>query len=188
MVDPLYNVKYVAINNMEHNDGTRNNVMTTRQIAWLIKELEKADGYDIILCSHWFLDNVGNTAFDKDTGEEITWTRLDEPFLTNATVYADFLQMIADRKNKASGTFTDDEGVTHEYDFSGCDGELLISFAGHDHIDFRKHIDGSITQIEFDCYKEVYAIYFCWLDRANKKFGWWKADPYRVKAWETDIN
>lgn len=188
MVDPLYNVKYLAINNMEHINASSNEMMTTKQIAWLIKELEKADGYDIILVSHWFLDCMNNTAFDKDTWTEVDWTRTDEPFLTNETVYADFLQMIADRKNKASGTFTDDEGITHEYDFTGCNSELLISLAGHDHIDFHKHIENSITQIEFDCYKEMYAFYFCWIDRENKKFGWWKADPYRLRSWEIDIN
>lgn len=189
MIDPYYNVKYVALNNMEHNDGTRNNMMTTQQISWLIRELEKADGYDIILCSHWFLDCMGNTALEENSLVESSYSRPDEPFLYNATVYADFLKMIADRKNKASGSFTDDHGVAHSYDFSKCNSELLISWAGHDHIDFYKHMENSITQIEFDTYgKRVYAVYFCWIDRVNKKFGWWKASPYRIQSWECDIN
>lgn len=173
--DDDYNVKYLVMNNMEHDGQSRNNKMTTEQIAWIISELSKNDGYDIIICSHWFLDCRNRYAYDEGRWY-YPYDRPDEPFLSNSAVEADFLQMIADRKNKSSGTFTDDEGTTHSYDFSECENELLVQFSGHDHIDNYKHIENSITEVSFDCAKYRNTIYFGYIDRKEKEF-------HAIKVW-----
>ena len=179
--DDDFNAKYLVWNNLEHiGEQNRNNKMTTHQVNWIIEELTKNDGYDIIICSHWFLDCRNRYAYDEGRWY-YPYDRPDEPFLTDSTVEADFLQMIADRKNKTSGSFTDDEGVTHSYDFSDCESELLTQLSGHDHIDNYKHIEDSITEISYDCAKYRNTIYFCYIDRKAKEY-------HAIKVWGTYNN
>lgn len=174
--DDDYNVKYLVWNNMEHMDDVHYHTsMTTEQVAWIIDELSKNDGYDIIICSHWFLDCRTRYAYDEGRWY-YPYDRPDEPFLTNAAVEADFLQMIANRKNKVSGVLTDDEGIAHSYDFSKCEHELLIQLSGHDHIDNYKHIEGSISEVGFDCAKTRNTIYYGYIDRKSKAF-------HAIKVW-----
>lgn len=194
--DDIYNVKYLCLNNWEHVGVSANTPywgsVSSEQYAWAIAEMTKNDGYDIIICSHDSWDAVDVTWLDDDESSgrwvenhdhstESTWEH-------DADAQAGWLKLLADRKHKRSGIFTDSLGVAHNYDFTNCENDVLISLHGHWHTDFYKQHD--ITMVEFDCYKNYYAVYFCWIDRKNKKFGWWKVQGIGkpTQSLEIDIN
>lgn len=169
VIDDYYNVKYLVINNMEYpatNYSTRR--ITTAQANFIVEELSKKDGYDIILLSHAPL-----VADDTMTSRDSSYQAYTETFLSDATANASFLAMIAARKTKTSGTFTDSEGVEHAYDFSACDGELLMSLHGHTHFEAYKSLAGSVTEFAFDWF-DGNTFYFAYIDRNSKKFKCWK--------------
>lgn len=167
--DDYYNVKYLVINNMEYpatNYSTRR--ITTAQAKFIVEELGKRDGYDIILLSH-----VPLVADDTMTSRDTSYQAYTETFLSDAAANASFLAMIAARKAKTSGTFTDSEGVGHAYDFSVCGSELLMSLHGHTHFEAYKSLTGSITEFAFDWF-DGNTFYFAYIDRNAKKFKCWK--------------
>lgn len=169
VIDDYYNVKYLVINNMEYpatNYSTRR--ITTAQAKFIVEELEKKDGYDIILLSH-----VPLVADDTMTSRDTSYQAYTETFLSDAAANASFLAMIAARKAKTSGTFTDSEGVEHAYDFSACGGELLMSLHGHTHFEAYKSLAGSVTEFAFDWF-DGNTFYFAYIDRNAKKFKCWK--------------
>lgn len=169
VVDDYYNVKYLVINNLEYPDTNYNKKrITTAQANFIIGELSTKDGYDIILVSH-----VPLVSDDTLTSRDASYHAYTEPFLSDATANASFLSMIAARKAKSSGTFTDSEGAAHAYDFSGCDGELLMSLHGHTHFEAYKHLSGSITEFAFDWF-DGNTFYFAYIDREMNKFKCWK--------------
>lgn len=169
VVDDYYNVKYLVINNMEYPDtnySTRR--ITTAQANFIVEELGKKDGYDIILLSH-----VPLVADDTMTSRDPSYQAYTETFLSDATANTSFLAMIAARKAKTSGTFTDSEGVEHAYDFSGCSSELLMSLHGHTHFEAYKSLTGSVTEFTFDWF-DGNTFYFAYIDRNAKQFKCWK--------------
>jgi hypothetical protein len=169
VVDDYYNVKYLVVNNMEYpstNYNTRR--ITTAQADFLVGELGKKDGYDIILLSH-----IPFVADSTLTSRDASYEAYTEQFLSDAAANASFLAMIAARKAKTGGTFTDSEGTQHAYDFAGCDGELLMSLHGHTHFEAYKHLSGSITEFAFDWF-DGNTFYFAYIDRSAKKFKCWK--------------
>lgn len=194
--DDMYNIKYLCMNDWEHVGGSANThywgSVSSEQYAWAIEEMTKNDGYDIVICSHNSWDASDVTWLDDEsaygTWKENYTQSTESTWEHDATVQAGWLQLLSDRKNKKSGTFTDSLGVTHTYDFTNCKQDVLVSLHGHWHTDFYKQHD--ITMVEFDCYKETYATYFCYIDRANKKFGWWKVRNTfsAVQSMEIDIN
>ena len=181
VVDDYYNVKYLVINNMEYpetNYSTRR--ITTAQANFIVEELSKKDGYDILLLSHIPLV-ADNTMTSRDT----SYQAYTETFLSDAAANASFLAMIAARKTKTSGTFTDSEGVEHAYDFSGCNSELLMSLHGHTHFEAYKSLIGSITEFAFDWF-DGNTFYFAYIDRNTKKFKCWKNES-GIEALEISI-
>ena len=169
VVDDYYNVKYLIVNNMEYpatNYSTRR--ITTAQANFIVEELSKKDGHDTILLSH-----VPLVADDTMTSRDASYQAYTETFLSDATANTSFLAMIAARKAKTSGTFTDSEGVGHTYDFSGCSSELLMSLHGHTHFEAYKSLTGSITEFAFDWF-DGNTFYFAYIDRIAKKFKCWK--------------
>ena len=169
VVDDYYNVKYLVINNMVYPDtnySTRR--ITTAQANFVVEELGKKDGYDIILLSH-----VPLVADDTMTSRDASYQAYTETFLSDAAANASFLAMIAARKTKTSGTFADSEGVGHAYDFSACDSELLMSLHGHTHFEAYKSLPGSVTEFAFDWF-DGNTFYFAYIDRNAKKFKCWK--------------
>lgn len=169
VVDDYYNVKYLIVNNMEYPDtnySTRR--ITTAQAKFIVDELGKKDGYDIILLSHVPLV-ADNTMTSRDT----SYQAYTETFLSDATANTSFLAMIAARKAKTSGTFMDSEGAEHACDFSGCSSELLMSLHGHTHFEAYKSLPGSVTEFAFDWF-DGNTFYFAYIDRNAKKFKCWK--------------
>ena len=150
--DDNFNVKYVAISNMEFDeDFPGKNIMSTKQIDWLITEFSKEDGYDVVLLSHMPC---------KNSYFELT----------------DIESIITARKAKTSGTMTDAYGVEHNFDFSGCDGELLCSLNGHLHED-GSGFTGELAYTMFEnFYNTPRCLYFVLVDRANRQLDIWKVE------------
>lgn len=181
VIDDYYNVKYLVINNMEYpatNYSIRR--ITTAQANFIVEELSKKDGYDIILLSH-----VPLVADDTMTSRDPSYQAYTETFLSDAAANTSFLAMIAARKSNTSGTFTDSEGTEHAYDFSGSNSELLMSLHGHAHFEAYKTLPGSITEFAFDWF-DGNTFYFAYVDRNAKKFKCWKNEK-DVAALEIDI-
>lgn len=149
--DDYFNVKYVVISGFEFDENYGNQyVMSSEQHEWMIKELEKADGYDVIILSHVPLTGTAGTV--------------------------DLSPIASARKSKTSGTITDRYGVVHSYDFSGCDGELICSLHGHEHVDGSGYY-GSVPYATFqNFYASPRCLYFVLVDRANEQLNIWKVD------------
>ena len=144
--DPYFNVKYVVYSWYDYVDTTHYSIVSTAQYDFLIDEMSKNDGYDIILCSH-----------------------------TRADAYQEYLgNLVQARYNKTSGTFTDNEGVTHTFDFSNCENDLLVVLHGHTHADWS-HYDLDVLQNCFlNYYESTRPIYFVLVDKANERLRLWK--------------
>ena len=180
VVDDYYNVKYLVINNMEYPDTNyQTKRITTAQANFIISELSADDGRDVVILSH--------TPFDSDevTSRDSTYLAYSEKFLSSSTAHNSFMAMIAARKNKTSGTFTDSEGVEHSYDFSSVSGNLLMSLHGHAHFEAYRTFENSITEFIFDWF-DGNTFYFAYIDREEKKFKVWKNEA-DVEALEISI-
>lgn len=179
VTDDSYNVKYLVISDLEYpetNYSTRR--MSTAQAEFLLAELGADDGYDIVLVSHVPLVMDGTV-----TSRDASYQAYSETFLSDAAANASFLALIAARKARTSGSFTDSEGVSHAYDFTGCTAELLMSLHGHTHFEAYKDLSGSVTEFAFDWF-DGNTFYFAYIDRKAKKFKCWKnesgAEPLEI--------
>lgn len=180
VVDDYYNVKYLVISDLEYPDtnySTRR--ITTTQAKFIVSELSEDDGRDIVLVSHVPLDS------DEVTSRDSTYQAYSEKFLSDTTAHNSFMTMIAARKNKTNGTFTDSEGVEHAYDFSNVSGDLLMSLHGHAHFEAYRTFENSITEFMFDWF-DGNTFYFAYIDRKEKKFKAWKNEA-NVGALEISI-
>lgn len=145
--DPYFNVKYVVISSYDYVDSTHYELVSPEQYAWLIEELSKDDGYDIIVCSH-----VG------------------QPYYYDAQ----FSNILKARCAKTSGTATDQLGHTYSYDFTSCKTNLLLFLHGHDHSDNYNYGMGTLSQCFANYYASTRPIYFVIVDRANEQLKIWK--------------
>ena len=180
VVDDYYNVKYLVISDLEYPDtnySTRR--ITTAQAKFIVSELSEDDGRDVVLVSHVPLDS------DEVTSRDSTYLEYSEKFLSDTTAHNSFMTMIAARKNKTSGTFTDSEGISHTYDFSNVSGDLLMSLHGHAHFEAYRTFENSITEFIFDWFYGN-TFYFAYIDRKEKKFKVWKNEA-NVGALEISI-
>lgn len=180
VVDDYYNVKYLVISDLEYPDtnySTRR--ITTAQAKFIVSELSEDDGRDVVLVSHVPLDS------DEVTSRDSTYLAYSEKFLSDTTAHNSFMTMIAARKNKTSGTFTDSEGISHTYDFSNVSGDLLMSLHGHAHFEAYRTFENSITEFIFDWFYGN-TFYFAYIDRKEKKFKVWKNEA-NVGALEISI-
>ena len=180
VVDDYYNVKYLVISDLEYPDtnySTRR--ITTAQAKFIVSELSEDDGRDIVLVSHVPLDS------DEVTSRDSTYQAYSEKFLSDTTAHNSFMTMIAARKNKTNGTFTDSEGVEHAYDFSNVSSDLLMSLHGHAHAEAYRTFENSITEFMFDWF-DGNTFYFAYIDRKEKKFKAWKNEA-NVGALEISI-
>lgn len=180
VVDDYYNVKYLVVSDLEYPDtnySTRR--ITTAQAKFIVSELSEDDGRDVVLVSHVPLDS------DEVTSRDSTYQAYSEKFLSDTTAHNSFMTMIAARKNKTSGTFTDSEGISHTYDFSNVSGDLLMSLHGHAHFEAYRTFENSITEFIFDWFYGN-TFYFAYIDRKEKKFKVWKNEA-NVGALEISI-
>ena len=180
VVDDYRKVKYLVVNNFEYPDTNYSiRRITTAQAKFIVAELSADDGLDIVLVSHQPLDS--NEVITRDE----TYIAYNEKFLSDTTAHTSFMDMIAARKNKTSGTFTDSEGVVHTYDFTNVSGNLLMSLHGHAHFEAYRTFENSITEFIFDWVPDN-TFYFGYIDRENIKFKCWK-NEIGVDALEISI-
>lgn len=121
--DDVYNIKWLVGQEHIPDENNSNGFVyraTSDQFQWFIDEMEDDDGYDIIVLNH---EPFSGTFYD--------WTREVVAVSTNNTL--NLAPIMADRKAKQSGTYTDPSGVVHTYDFSNCSSDLLCSLHGHIH-------------------------------------------------------
>lgn len=170
--DDNYNVKYLAVSGMAYDSelgGYSHYVINPDSLRWIIAELEKADGYDVIILSHVPLgvssaivtNPIDGTSETKGVGG------VNSKLLT---------ELWTGRKDKTTGTVTDEYGTSYAFDFTSCNGELLCGLHGHVHEDGYYYI-GNLLDAYFDCYyQSPKAIHFVIVDRENRRLNVWKVD------------
>lgn len=123
VLDDTYNVKWLVgqphIPDANNSSGFYSKY-TNDQWEWFIDELESDDGYDIIVLNH---EPFAGTYYKVATDNTVTYTGGNY----------NLAPILSDRKAKRSGTYTDSDGVTHTYDFTGCTSDLLTVLHGHTH-------------------------------------------------------
>ena len=123
LLDDKYSVKYlVTQTHIPDSSDSKGFVwmITEDQYQWLINELESNDGYDIVVIQHEPLNGTyAHTSSDTTHTANFTGISIGE--------------ILAARKAKTSGTFTDSDGNEYTYDFTSCTGDLLCSLHGHHH-------------------------------------------------------
>lgn len=139
--DKLHGCKYVTVSGYRtkgagYSADSYERKIGTAQMAWLIEELSRNDGYDIVVLSH---EPVGSSWVNRE-GE----TTDDAGY----GYYSGIRSILAARKVHASGTVTDADGVEHSYDFSDTTTECLCSFHGHLHSELYSQADGWTEYIE----------------------------------------
>lgn len=130
-----FNVRYLVINPYEvvPMNTDKNVRIGTKQMTWLIKNLTECDRDIIILMHQMFTDlNIHRT------GTIQTWA---DATATLRNIWS----MLKDRKNKRTGSITDDDGVAHNYDFSKCESDLLCTLHGHTHEELYLQDEGLLA-------------------------------------------
>lgn len=125
ILDDTYNIKWlVGQPHVPDSDASKGFTIgfTNDQWEWFIGELEADDGYDVIVLNH---EPFAGTFYNHTDGTTVTYIG------QNGKV--NLSPILAARKAKTAGTFTDVDGVTHTYDFTGCNSDLLCVFHGHIH-------------------------------------------------------
>lgn len=169
VIDDSHNVKWLAIQPyvIDATDGSGFvNRFKTEQAKWLIKELSADDGYDIILLNH----QPFNGSFVGRNGET---TNNSNPPLNSLT------NVLKDRVSGGSGTYTDSDGVVHNYDFSNTDTKLLGMLHGHLHKEVWRTENG-FPEYCADGQLNNKSCVFGVFDRLNNKLRIWKFDNSAV--------
>ena len=145
--DPYFNVKYIVVSNYDYVDSSHYQMASPAQYDFLIEEMSKNDGYDIVVCSH-----VGH------------------PWYHDSAIS----DLITARYNKTSGTVTDSMNNSHSYDFTNCENDLLVCLHGHSHSDAYAYDMGVLSQCFANYYDSTRPIYFVIIDRENNQLKAWK--------------
>lgn len=170
--DNKYNVKYVVVSGFEYTTSRSTYRISTAQMKWLIGEMSKDDGYDIVVVSHiplYYQPSTevyptGMTPSDEGSTVVSRLSNVDTDTLFNA------------RKNKTSGTVTDSDGVEHTFDFSGCTTDILCGLHGHIHMDGYNYVGSSgLVSVTFDWFADN-TMHFVLVDRVNRQLNVWKVD------------
>ena len=150
--DPYFRVKYIVYSPFEFEANSNHYRISSDQYSWLMKELSKDDGYDIVMCGHVMVDGY---------------------------YYPKLKDLVSARYNKTSGTFTDDAGVTYPYDFRSLTGNMLVCLCGHEHNDSYNYNQTVLSRCFDRYYASNRPIYFVIIDRENNQLKLWKVtnDP-----------
>jgi hypothetical protein len=167
VTDDYFSVKYLIISNYDKERGETGSHISTKQVDFIINELSKNDGYDIVILSHEPISmNDSKTTSLLEAG---TYTTMGNyfAFISSATGFA---TMLANRRDKGQGTYTDNEGITHNYDFTNCKSDLLCCFCGHTHVEGFDFIGDKLLTVAWGGINHASGkpIYFGYIDRKNK--------------------
>lgn len=163
VIDGKHNVKYIIMDNYYVNaEGTGYGEKSIDNITskWLINELSKNDGYDIIYLQHWGMCPAKKL---RDDASETEWLEN----VNSSTVNYKLWQLLLARKKKQRGTFTDMFSNSHDFDFSSCKNELLCTLHGHNHGEYYSVQDG-LTAYGADWFGNMTGT-FLLVDRKNSK-------------------
>ena len=165
--DDNHSVKYVCVANYYQTDSGIDRGLDADSAEWLVNELAKNDGYDVIYLQHWpvFTTKRLRTA-DSETADTENHS---------SSYNYKIWQMLLGRKKKNSGTFIDSLGGEHPYDFTNCEHELLITMHGHNHQEQISTVDG-LTAYAADLLGDNRRCTFGLIDRLNGKVTFWVFD------------
>lgn len=164
--DDVHNIKFICCDWYTKIGENANGTMpyphaSTTVAEWFLNELAQNEGCDVIVLQHaLFTDTYIHT-----DGTKQGWADAPPAIERLWTV-------MKDRKNKRIGTYVDDDGVSHSYDFTGCTDNLLCALHGHSHELLYLREDG-LTSIAFDC---LWTVNYAVIDRTNGKFHFWTND------------
>lgn len=168
--DNLHNVKYIIFDPYyAPNSGVPMVSVPTVVATWFIKELSKNDGYDIIFLNH---QPLTDNNIHRD-GTKQTWKMesYEEP------IFSALFNVLKNRKNKRKGTYTDTDGIAHQYDFSQCENDLLCLLHGHSHEELYYIEDGLTSYVcDWDGAESIgYKSTFIAIDRSKEILTAWIA-------------
>lgn len=184
ILDGATNIKYLVINNdaftgdYTGSDNIAAQNIDSTQWDFIVRELGKDDGYDIIVLSHC---PINNTMTNRDGQSHTDWV-----FLPTASEVTALQAMLSARKSKTSGSFTDHDGATHTYDFTGLKSDILISFHGHSHFEGMA-LNGTVPQLDFGRLSGGY-VYFGYFNRESGTAKLWNCvdeEPWEID-WATE--
>lgn len=167
VTDDYFNVKYLLISNYDKEEGEGGSRISTNQVNFIIEELSKNDGYDVVILSHEPISmNDSTTTSLLEAGVYKTMGN----YFSFIPSRNGFISMLIARKTKGSGTYTDDEGIEHSYDFTNCNSELLCCFCGHTHVEGFDFINSELLSVAFGGINHASGkpIYFGYIDRKNR--------------------
>ena len=165
--DDAHSVKYVCVANYYQAESGIVRGFDADSAEWLVNELAKNDGYDVIYLQHWpvFTTKRLRTA-DSETADTENHS---------SSYNYKIWQMLLARKKKNSGTFIDSLGGEHAYDFTNCEHDLLITLHGHNHQEQMSTADG-LTAYAADLLGDNRRCTFGLIDRLNSKATFWVFD------------
>lgn len=192
--DTKRNVKYLILAGWDYADKIGTHVgyqwywINQKHLNWIVDEMSKNDGYDLILVSHVPLQMGGAGCINPITGDSISET---VPFyITHYDPY--LLPLWNARKNKTSGTVSSN-GVSITYDFTGCESDCICALSGHAHYDGAQYIQNAATgllDVAFDWFFNN-TIHFGIIDRNSRKIKVWKLandSTPTVTPWELPLD
>ena len=182
VVDSLRNVKWVVVDpfgdidkSASHGEGHPVYTISTNVTEWLIDELSKNDGNDIVVLCHLPFCSTTKTRTEE------TETAIDSDIILNVA-----WELCLARKNKTSGTVTDDDGVTHNYDFLECETDMLCCLHGHLHEEVYSTANGLTCYIA-NSWSASYSCVFGLIDRLNRKLFIYQFDTNNYDELVLDI-
>ena len=155
----IHSVKAICIDPYDARgivSGMPHPYINSEVAEWIIEELSRDDGYDQIVIIH-------------EPQWKRTRTRSNSTYTTmlrgngNTALYDLFVA----RKSKTSGTYTDDENVSHSYDFTVCKTDLLCEIGGHWHEEMYSDVDGLTVYAQDWAGDNKYGGTFGLIDRDN---------------------
>lgn len=174
---PSHTVKYLCLDLYDHWDTNGSQPYTTSNTAkWIIQELSKDDGYDIVLLMH------EPTMLTYKTRDDTSYSTV-----TSANLIALFNLFLA-RKNKTSGTYVAADGSTHSYDFTGAENNLLCMLSGHWHNEEYSDADGLTVYVQDWAGDNKYGGTFGLIDRDNDLLRIFRFDSVNGNYAELDID
>lgn len=168
--DGLHDVKYIIFDPYyAPNSGVPMVSIPTSVARWVICELSKNDGYDIIFLNH---QPLTDNNIHRD-GTKQSWKM--EPY--EVPIFSALFNVLKDRKNKRKGTYTDTDGIAHQYDFSQCENDLLCLLHGHSHEELYYIEDGLTSYVcDWDGAESTgYKSTFIAIDRSKETLTAWIA-------------
>ena len=158
-------------------------------LEWIIAEMEKSEGYDLVLVSHvpLAMDEAGSI-------NPISGADIEKPTKTYITTGDNYLvQLWNARKNKQSGTISH-AGISVTYDFTQVTDDVLCAIAGHTHYDGVEYLGNAndgLLQVAFDWFDDD-TIHFFLIDRTSRNVKCWKLHNESrtpgVQTWEMPLD